>query len=79
MTIGAVNANLIACETVAAITIHLRPLGDAGPKYGGGADTLALCGAKVSWDLQCDTEQARCQTCRKAAGMSLYPEGLRYA
>ena len=73
------EGDLIACETVAAITVHLRRLSAAGSKYGGGADTPALCGAKPSWDLKSDVETARCQRCRKAARMSIYPEGLRYA
>lgn len=60
-------SELIACETNAAITIHLRYLGEAGPKYGGGADTLTLCGAKASWDLKCAVTEARCRTCTNIA------------
>lgn len=30
---------------------HVRRLTEAGLRTGGGADTAALCGAEVSWDL----------------------------
>lgn len=42
------------CETATAgpqTRWHIRPLTDRGRKLGGGADTPALCGVKVSWDL----------------------------
>lgn len=42
------------CETVhagAATPWHIRELTAIGRKLGGGADTLALCGTKVSWDV----------------------------
>lgn len=42
------------CEAVTASGAspwHIRKLTQAGRKLGGGADTLALCGRKVSWDL----------------------------
>lgn len=41
------------CERVTATELsphHVRTLTEAGMKPGGGADTLALCGAKVAWD-----------------------------
>lgn len=44
-------ANYSFCETLAAYTWHIRPLTSKGKKYSGGADTLALCGSKASWDL----------------------------
>lgn len=31
---------------------HLRQLSEVGRKLGGGADTVALCGREVSWDLE---------------------------
>ena len=40
------------CETIAAATTHIRTLTDEGRKEGGGADTRALCGAKVLWDTK---------------------------
>jgi len=45
------------CEpiTAGAYTYwHIRPLTAQGKKLGGGADTLALCGRKMSWDLKTD-------------------------
>jgi hypothetical protein len=43
------------CETTHAGPLspwHIRELTMAGKKFGGGADTLALCGRKVAWDLE---------------------------
>jgi len=31
---------------------HIRPLTSVGQKFGGGADTKALCDTNVSWDLE---------------------------
>ena len=42
------------CETVFASSSspwHIRPLTAKGKKLGGGADTVALCGRVVAWDL----------------------------
>jgi hypothetical protein len=42
------------CETVTSgrtARWHIRPLTYKGKMLGGGADTLALCGRKVAWDL----------------------------
>jgi len=46
---------------------HIRKLTNQGKKLGGGADTLALCGAKVCWDLNVEiTEHHLSQnTCKK--------------
>jgi hypothetical protein len=44
------------CETISAYVWHIRPLTKAGLKLGGGADTPALCGAKVLWDIQCSVD-----------------------
>ena len=41
------------CETVAAYVWHIRPLTAVGRKLSGGADTRALCRARVAWDLNC--------------------------
>jgi hypothetical protein len=41
------------CERVTASPgspHHIRELTEVGMKRGGGADTLALCGAEVAWD-----------------------------
>lgn len=47
----------VFCETIAAIVWHIRVLGPAGAKYGGGADTLALCGADPAWDLRVEINE----------------------
>lgn len=42
------------CESVTATGTspwHIRRLTEIGRKLGGGADTPALCGREVSWDL----------------------------
>ena len=42
------------CETMFASGVtpwHIRKLGPAGRKLGGGADTPSLCGKDVAWDL----------------------------
>lgn len=59
------------CETLAAYSWHIRPLTSKGKKFGGGADTLALCGAKASWDLIAPItlrslqSSSICATCRR--------------
>jgi hypothetical protein len=40
------------CETIAAYVWHIRPLTTVGRKLSGGADTLALCKARVLWDIR---------------------------
>jgi len=45
------------CESVTATSTspwHIRKLTDQGLKTGGGADTKALCGREVSWDVNCE-------------------------
>ena len=45
------------CESVhaqARSPWHIRMLTEAGPKFGGGADTKALCERVVAWDLNVD-------------------------
>jgi hypothetical protein len=42
---------------------HLRKLGSAGRKLGGGADTPALCGRTVSWDLAVDINLHHLEHC----------------
>lgn len=42
------------CESLAASgrsRWHIRPLTDKGPRFGGGADTLAFCGLEILWDI----------------------------
>lgn len=54
---GRARVNVVAafCEPVTAgsnTLIHIRPLTSVGLKLGGGADTPALCGRRVDWDLE---------------------------
>jgi len=46
---------------------HIRRLTDAGRKPGGGADTKALCGREVAWDLKADVDLSCDRCCRKCA------------
>jgi len=51
------DARWFFCEPVTAASLapwHIRERGPKGRMLGGGADTLALCGRKVSWDLKVD-------------------------
>lgn len=57
-----VEGDLIVCETWVAYARHLRILSSAGPKYGGAADTLALCGVQPSWDTKEPIEAVRQET-----------------
>lgn len=63
------------CETVTATSIspwHIRKLTEKGKKLGGGADTLALCGIKVSCDLKTDIDEIHLKhACKKCV------EGLK--
>lgn len=47
------------CESIHATSTspwHIRKLTDQGLKLSGGADTKALCGREVSWDVNCEIE-----------------------
>jgi len=49
------NKDYAFCEASTAGSLskwHIRPLNGHKPKLGGGADTPALCGRTVSWDLE---------------------------
>lgn len=60
--------DLIVCETTAAITTHLRVIGDTPPSYTGFAKRPStLCGAEVGWDTKAPIESARCRSCRAKA------------
>ena len=59
------------CESVAASgrsPWHIRALTDRGPKYGGGADTPALCGRDLhgGWDLEVDITPEHLEHCCRA-------------
>ena len=65
--------NYSFCEAVTATSFskwHIRRLSRVGQKFGGGADTPALCGRKVSWDLKAEVnpemvDDWTCFTCRE--------------
>jgi len=57
------------CETVTAGSRsrwHIRELSAIGAKYSGGADTPALCGRQVSWDIPCNITASQVEGCCKA-------------
>lgn len=61
------------CETATAGSLsrwHIRELTKIGRKTGGGADTPALCGRTVAWDLNAKISDRNlpeaCPTCREA-------------
>lgn len=56
---------LVTCETIAAIVLHVRRITDRGVKLGGHVDPKpqALCGRYVDWDTQRPVI-AECITCR---------------
>lgn len=62
------TGDLITCESAACVVVHIRRLGEKGPCYGGGADTLALCHTRVAWDTHLLVSDATCRGCRKVAG-----------
>ena len=68
------------CESVAATGVgpwHIRKLGPAGHKFGGGIDTESLCGhVKRGWDLDVKiTEHHLGHTCKEC--VRLYKEQVR--
>jgi hypothetical protein len=56
---------LVTCETVSAIALHVRRITDRGVKLGGHAYPWprAPCGQWVDWDSQIPVT-AKCITCR---------------
>lgn len=65
------------CENAAGATPwvhwHIRPIGDKGLCPGGGADTDALCGREVSWDIDVEIsddqlEKGICTHCKALYG-----------
>ena len=66
------RVNYSYCESVVAgprSPWHIRQLTEQGQKFGGGADTSALCGRVVSWDLQVPIAPQNihfaCKECRR--------------
>ena len=67
-----VNEVYSFCETVTAggaSPWHIRKLTSKGKKLGGGADTKALCGRPVGWDIKANINdhalRVCCQGCRE--------------
>jgi hypothetical protein len=72
------QAEFSFCETVTASGSspwHIRPLTPAGQKLGGGADSPALCGRVVGWDLVVPITEYRLKHCCKRC-VELYQRGL---
>jgi hypothetical protein len=59
---------LVACETVAAVVLHVRRIADRGVKLGGhvAPRPLALCGSPVDWDTQRPVSAVHCRSCLAA-------------
>ncbi len=60
---------LVICETVAAITPHLREVTTTHPiRLGGHSDKpKALCGREINWDTELPLSAARCSKCLEAS------------
>ena len=57
----------IICETVAAITTHLRRVGAIQPSFSGHRDRpRTLCGMEAAWDTQLPISAMRCRKCKDA-------------
>jgi hypothetical protein len=67
--------DLVVCESVAAITTHLRVITPEVPVnlHGHHPRLPALCGTLVAWDTQIPVRMGRCRDCRHLAGL---PVGL---
>jgi len=58
----------IVCETIAAITSHVRLVDESTPPRLGGhihdrGPVLALCGRKIAWDTRLPLFAVRCAEC----------------
>jgi hypothetical protein len=59
---------LVVCESIAAITTHLRDAEVVEPNYGGHHPRpAALCGSAIAWDTKLPLGAARCRPCLDAA------------
>jgi hypothetical protein len=60
--------DLVTCETVAAIVLHVRRVVDRGFRPSGHVTPrpLALCGSPVDWDTKQPVESTSCHSCRLA-------------
>lgn len=59
---------LVTCETVAAIVLHVRRIADRGVRLSGHVSPrpLALCGEPVYWDTQRPVAAVSCRRCKAA-------------
>lgn len=77
----AIGPRFAFCENVMATgtsVIHIRILTQRGLRLSGGADTPALCGREVAWDLPGRVDEASAadgRTCRPCLG--IWREALR--
>lgn len=70
---------LATCETTAAITLHVRVVGDR-PFNPSGHTTprpRALCGVNIAWDTQIDLGGVRCRSCLQALELTMRWTGPR--
>ena len=71
------EADFVVCETIAAVTTHLRVVSSetAPVQYGGHRmpRPLALCDAEIAWDTKLPLTAARCMKCRAASGLNIWP------
>lgn len=63
-------SELVVCESVAAVTTHLRDMSTVPFNPSGRYPRpRSLCGAEVAWDTRIPVSNARCRTCREEAGL----------
>jgi hypothetical protein len=62
---------LVACETVAAIVVHLRLAGDREVSLSGHTTPRpkTLCDAEAAWDTRLPITASTCSICRYKAGL----------
>jgi hypothetical protein len=59
---------LVVCESIAAITTHLRDTSKVGVNLSGHHPRPhALCGAEIAWDTRLPLTAARCRACTTAS------------
>lgn len=71
------HGEVVTCESVAALVLHLRRLGPGIPPVRlsghGGPGPFALCGSVIAWDTQRPATE-RCVTCRTCRLLAGWPE-----
>lgn len=61
------NDEFVTCESTAAITVHIRKVGNVPVSLGGFTSRpKALCDTVVAWDCRGPVTEARCWACIKA-------------